>query len=168
MVNYRKNIISGSVLFVSAAVYFILSFSIKSFSGLGATPLSARFIPQLWGFLLMLLSLVLLVRGIREYLKLRKAGALAKDGTTLSAFVSRNREVILTFTALAVYIVLLDAIGFFIMSAAFIFVEALVLTPAEKRNWAAALLLGVICSAGIDFLFVRVLNVLLPAGILGF
>ena len=142
MVNYRKNIISGSVLFVSAAVYFILSFSIKSFSGLGATPLSARFIPQLWGFLLMLLSLVLLVRGIREYLKLRKAGALAKDGTTLSAFVSRNREVILTFTALAVYIVLLDAIGFFIMSAAFIFVEALVLTPAEKRNWVAALLLG--------------------------
>ena len=163
---YRTNIAAGGSLAMFAAAYLYLSTNIKPFQGLGATPLDARFIPRLWGGLLLILSLMLILRGFRG----RKAemGRNVSAAFSLKTFFADNREVILTFTAIAVYTALLGTVGFLVMSALYVFFQVLILSDPGKRNYKAAAIIAVVSSVAIDFLFVVLLAVLLPKGILGF
>lgn len=169
--NYKKDIIAGSALLAFAVAYVALSFGIPTFQGIGATPLTAQFVPQLWGTALIILSSTLLVRGIRAYRKAKPTQPEAAKKPLPQAireFASRNREVILTFAVLFVYILLLDAVGFIIMSALFMFALMMVLSPKEKRKVLLPAILSVVFSVGLDYVFVVLLRVLLPQGILGF
>lgn len=166
---YRTNIVAGSALTLFASVYFYFSFSIKPFNGLGATPLDSTFIPRLWGVCLFLLSMSLVLRGVRE--RQRSAGSEAESAArrfSVPEFWRNNYEVILTFIAIGVYTALLGPIGFTIMSSLYIFFQAIVLSPPEKRNYKVAAAIAVVASVAIDYLFVELLSVLLPKGILGF
>lgn len=166
--NYRRNIISGGIIFLFGAVYFLLSFQIPTFKGLGSTPIDARFVPQMWGVALMLLSSILLIRGFLERAKLLKASSKAASISWRNLLI-KNREVILSFVVLAVYITLLKRVGFLLMSAAYVFVMVIILSPeGKKKPWISGLIMGVVLSIIVDFIFVRLLNVMLPQGILGF
>lgn len=158
---------AGGLLFVFAAAYFILSWQIPNFKGLGAPPIDAKLVPRVWGVLLMVLSLIVFVRGLLEYLRLKKEGKLVKSGVSVKERIIENREVILTFLCLLIYIWLLQPVGFIIMSALYIFAESMILTPKEKRNPLIAAIVGVVAAVAVDFAFVNLLHVLLPAGILG-
>jgi len=165
---YRKNLISGAILFVIGLAYFALTFSIKKFKGLGATPIDARFVPQLWGGMLMVLSAMVFIRGLREYFSLKKAGKLPKgEGLHVKQWVIDNREIVMTFLALLIYIALLPSIGFVIMSALFIFAECMILTKKEARKPISALILGIVVAVIVDYIFVKMLFVLLPTGLIG-
>ncbi len=159
--------IAGSVLFAFGLAYFMMTWNIANFKGLGAPPVDAKFVPRLWSGLLMLLSLIVFVRGIREYLHLKKEGKLEKSGAGFVQGVKDYREVILSFLFLLIYILLLQPVGFIIMSALFIFAEAMVLTPKGKRKPVIAAIVGIVAAVIVDFAFVNWLHVLLPAGILG-
>ena len=166
---YKINMITGAVLFAFALTYFILSWQIANFKGLGAPPIDAKFVPRLWGVLLMVLSLIVFVRGLLEYLRLKKEGKIEKkEGETLVGKIVEGREVLMTFLCLLIYILLLQPVGFIIMSALFILAECMILTPKEKRKPLIALAVGIIVAVFVDFAFVRLLHVLLPVGILGF
>ncbi len=164
---YKINMIAGGVLFVFGLAYFIMTWQIANFKGLGAPPVDAKFVPRLWGGMLMLLSLIVFVRGIREYLRLRKEGRIEKKQASLIKGVVEYREIILSFLFLLIYILLLQPVGFIIMSALFIFAEAMVLTPKGKRKPLIAAIVGIVAAVIVDFAFVNLLHVLLPAGILG-
>ena len=166
---YKMNMITGGVIFVFGLVYFILSWQIANFKGLGAPPIDAKFVPRLWGGLLMLLSLIVFLRGLLEYLRLKKEGKIVKKkDMSVPAKIMDAREVILTFVCLLIYIALLEPVGFIIMSALYIFAECMILTPKEKRKPLIAIAVGIVAAVFIDFAFVRLLHVLLPVGILGF
>ena len=165
--NYRKNAITGGFLFAVSAGYLALTMEIKPFKGLGAPPIDARFVPQLWGGLLMLLSVLLLIRSFREY-KAFKAAGNSLPKLDLIALVKDNASVVLTFLSLFVYIALMQPVGFLIMSVLYIFVQTLILSPKGKMNWKIALIVAIVAAVIIDFFFARMLHVLLPKGILGF
>ncbi len=164
---YRTNIAAGGALALFAAVYIYLSGDIQPFKGIGATPLDARFIPRLWGTALLILSLMLVVRGFRARTAELRGGA-AGSGVSAKSFWDRNREVVLTFAAIAVYTALLGPVGFLIMSALYMFFQILLLSKPEKRNYKLAAAVAVISAVLVDYLFVELLSVLLPRGILGF
>ena len=164
---YKMNMFAGGLLFAFAAAYFILAFQIPNFKGLGAPPIDAKFVPKLWGGLLMGLSLIVFLRGLLEYLKLKKEGKLPRSGISLKDRIIENREVILTFLCLLIYIWLLQPVGFIIMSALYIFAESMILTPKGKRKPLIAAIVGVAAAVVVDYAFVNLLHVLLPAGILG-
>ncbi len=164
---YKINMIAGGVLFAFGLAYFILSWQIANFKGLGAPPINAKFVPRLWGGLLMLLSLIVFVRGLREYLRLKKEGKLPPGSGQIVERIMEKREVILTFLCLLVYILLLQPVGFIIMSALYIFAEAMILTPKGKRRPLIAAIVAVVAAVFVDYAFVNLLHVLLPAGILG-
>ena len=164
---YKINMIAGGVLFLFGLGYFILTWQIANFKGLGAPPIDAKFVPRLWSILLMLLSLIVFVRGLTEFMRLRKDGKLEKSTGSILNGIVENREVILTFLCLFVYILLLQPVGFIIMSALFILAESMILTPKGKRKPLIAALVAVIAAVFVDFAFVNLLHVLLPAGILG-
>ena len=166
---YRTNIVAGSILSIFALTYLALSFQIQKFHGMGATPLNAAFIPRLWGVCLLLLSLSLVLRGYRA----RKAAAQKAVPKPWAGFspigiCKENLEVILTFVAIGVYTAFLDLVGFTLMSAAYIFFQIIILTPASKKmNYPVAAIVAITASVAIDYLFVVLLSVLLPTGILG-
>lgn len=166
---YRKDMISGAAIGTVSAIYLLLTSKISIFTGPGAAPLSARFVPAMWGAVLLILSVMLIVRGLRRRkAALQQAGTAGQDKLSLKNFCLQNQEVILTFAVLTVYIYLLKPVGFLIMSALYIFAEALILSKKGKRHVVTALVLAVVASVLIDFIFVRLLYVMLPKGILGF
>ena len=58
-------------------------------------------------------------------------------------------------------------LGFMISSVLFLIATMLLLTPAEKRNIPLILILSVVVSVGVYYLFVYGLDMVLPRGILG-
>ncbi|MDR0638191.1 MAG: tripartite tricarboxylate transporter TctB family protein [Spirochaetaceae bacterium] len=165
---YRKNIIAGAVLTVFSIGVLLLSLNISTFIGLGAAPLGSAFVPRLWSGSLGLLSLSLFIRGLRERRAYVKAGKAIPFSFNFSGFYKKNREVILTFVIIAVYIALISVVGFMIMSALYLFAQILVLTPHGKRNFLITGIISVVTSVLVDYIFVSLLHVLLPRGLLGF
>ncbi len=175
---YKKNLIPGIVLTIFSIIYLVLTSQIKKFSGLGSDPLGARAIPYLWGISLLVLSLILVVRGIKQRNLAIKNNTLVKSELNFTGIIKENREIVLTFVSLAVYIALLEPVGFLIMTAVYLFVQTLILTPKEKRNYMGydsilrnyivTLITSIVIAVALDYVFVCLLNVLLPLGIFGF
>lgn len=165
--NYLRDLIPGTILFVFSAIYYRLAFDIKVFKGIGSTPLTAQFMPKFWGICMMLLSAILIVRGLKARRK-AIAAACAEAGTPKTSFWYENYPVVLTFVLLAIYIWLLSSVGFIICSAVYMFLEMMILCPEGKRTYILPVIISVIFAVGLDYIFVVLLRVLLPAGILGF
>lgn len=166
---YRKNLVAGTTLALFAIIYLYFSLEIKTFNGSGATPLDSRFMPQLWGSCLLFLSVLLILRGIKEKkLALKNVGESVRTTFSLKTVYFNNYEVILTFVAIGIYILLLKNVGFIIMTIVYIFAQVLILTPPKKKNLIAAFIVAIVFAIGLDYIFVNLLHVLLPKGILGF
>lgn len=159
------------MLFIFAAVYFVMAFDIPTFKGLGSTPLTAQFMPKFWGACLMILSALLVLRGARQYSAHKKSEEQsngAKSGNGKGWFYN-NYAVVLSFVFLALYVALLEPLGFIISTLLYVFFGVLLLTPPyQKRNYIAAVLIAVVTAVLLDYVFVVLLNVLLPKGLLGF
>lgn len=173
-VSGRKDILSGAVFAVFDGLYLYFCGDIEPFVGKGTTPLNNQFIPYFWGGFMLLLSVMLIVRGLRQSRRAagrRQTEAAPEKGSAGMAaanWICGNREVILSFAVLFLYILLLGRVGFVIMTALFLTAEILILTPREKRRYAAAAAAGIIVSALLYFIFGRTLHILLPAGIFSF
>ncbi len=162
---YKKELVPGIVLTVIAVLYLFFTTQIQPFTGLGSTPLTNRFMPFFWGTCLLILSVMLIIRGIRMRKKELAAGKTATSATTVS-FWDNYKEVVLSFILLAIYIALLESVGFIIMTALYVFAEILVLTEKSKRNFLVSAIVAVVVAFVLYFIFVKSLNVLLPGGIL--
>lgn len=162
---YKKELVPGIVLTVIAVLYLFFATQIKPFTGLGSTPLTNRFIPFLWGTCLLILSVMLIIRGIKMRKKELAAGKTAGSATAAS-FWDDYREVVISFVFLAIYIAFLESVGFIIMTALYVFAEILVLSEKAKRNYIVSAVVAVAAALLLYFIFVKSLNVLLPGGIL--
>ena len=166
--DYRKNLYPGVALTVFSAGYLALSGQIQIFTGSGATPLDSRFMPRLWGTFLLILSLILVFRGMKQRKEALASETSSKVGLSLVEKIADNREVILSFVFLAIYTAALKRVGFMISTAVFLYAQTLLLTPKEKRNYIIPAVVAILFAVGIDFIFVKLLSVLLPTGIFGF
>jgi len=165
---YRKNIITGVVLFLFSIAALAASLNIRELKGFGVPPLSGSFVPRLWAVILGLLSLSLFLRGLRERKAYLKAGKITPFAFNFSEFLDKNREIILTFVTIAVYIALIGYIGFIITTALFLFAQIMILSPVGKRNYLVAGIISVVTPILLGWFFVVFLKMLLPRGILGF
>ena len=108
-----SDIISGAVLFVLAAVYYAMATQIKQYnSGLPGI-ITSDFIPKVYGIAVMVLSAILIFRGIRD---LKKARAQEAGETEEASRFPVDPAIILVFLLLVIYVALLDTVGFTIMS----------------------------------------------------
>lgn len=165
--SFSRDRVTGIILSVFSLLYLFFSKDIKVFRGSGATPLTSAFIPRFWGTCLLTLGLILIFRG-----SFSSAGEEKTAGSPLfkrlKGWIAGNYEVVLTFALIGVYSALLPSVGFTIMSALYIFAQILILTPQERRNRLPAFAVGIFFAVVIDFIFVKLIGVLLPKGILGF
>jgi len=74
----------------------------------------------------------------------------------------------LTFLLLIAYVALMKEAGFLITTSAYLFLQIVVLSPRGKIRWYSSASLSIVASIVIYEVFVRLLNVPLPAGLLTF
>lgn len=165
---YKKNLFPGIVLTIFSVIFLVLTSQIKKFNGLGADPLGARAIPYFWGISLLFLSIMLIIRGMHQRNQAIQNNTYVKTELNLLQKIKESREIVLTFFSLAIYIALLEPIGFLIMTALYLYVQTLILTPKEKRRYLLTLITSIVIAVALDYIFVCLLNVLLPLGIFGF
>jgi len=165
---YRKNIVTGVVLLLFSIATLAASLNIRELKGFGVPPLSGAFVPRLWAVILGLLSLSLFLRGLRERKAYMKAGKITPFVFNFPEFFDKNREIILTFVSIALYIALIGYIGFIITTAFFLFAQIMILSPFGKRNFLAAGIISVVTPVLLAWFFVVFLKMLLPRGLIGF
>lgn len=157
-----KDLITGAVLMGLAVFYIVSSLSIKVFEGQGKTVINAGTIPRMWGICLLLLSVLLTVRGIRGV----RGGQKKAAGGGLKTWMVRNHAVLGTFLILTLYVILLGRVGYVIDTVGYLFFQMLLLSPVGEKKAVPAFILALISSVVTYYLFVHLLNVPLPAGIL--
>lgn len=159
----KKDRITGGILAVAAAAYIASSFSIRVFEGAGKTAINAGTIPRIWGMCLLFLSLVLIFR--KEESPEGQETA-PKKRMTARMWTYENYAVMGTFFLMAVYIFLMDKVGYLLDTWAYLIFQILLLSSAVRKNWLAVIIVSTAVSAGTCYVFTHWLGVPLPAGIL--
>lgn len=165
----QNDVVSGIVLCVFAAGYYIMATQIKIMKMLASTLLDASSVPKLWGVLLFLLGVFLLIRGSREISRAKKEGYVPVKRTAkeqAAAFFKANSQVILMFAALALFIALMTPLGFLISCFLFLLAEFNILARKEERKPVVSVLLALAASLLIYALFKYAFHMPLPSGIL--
>lgn len=156
------DIIAGSLVVIFAIFIFISSFGIKM---LTASRIGSAFVPQITAVLLGITGLFLLVKEV----KILKATNLRSGDThdTAAKEPKRIGRVITTLLVLTVYILLLEKIGFILMTAFYLFAQCAILADKSERKVPLFITVALVLAVGIYFLFVNVFQLILPSGILG-
>ena len=164
---YKLDIIPGIVIALFSIGYMALIPSIKTFTGLGATPLTNHFVPYLWGGSLLVLGLWITVRGFRKRKKYLAEGGVIEKASFKDGLMEK-REVVASFISLALYVGLMGVVGFAPMTVLYVFAQIMILTPKEKwkKTVVPAVITAIISGALLFYIFRYLLNVLLPVGIL--
>ena len=154
---YQDVIAGVGFLLISAAYY---SGSFFETSSLMKAEYGPDFMPKIYALLLAVLSVALIVTGIRK----AKTYAVP-EGT--QAFDPRSAvTVVLSLICIAAYIFLIDVVGFLIASALYLFAQAWLLS--QKKNYGMLILFSVLGAVLVYLLFAKVIGLLLPKGIFGF
>ena len=168
MKKYR-DILSGTVLFLLAAAYFVMAMDIKQYNAGQPGIITSDFIPKIYGIAVMALSAILVVRGVVQLKKDRRSGA-DRGETAAGPRFPVQPEILLVFLLLVVYVALLPTVGFVIMSTLFILGLSCVLLPKHRRTpkyCLAVLAVAALFTAAITLIFVQGFSLTLPMGILG-
>ena len=122
--------------------------------------LGAGAFPQMVFAALMLMSLVAIVDALRKVPR----AAYGRFARETAAWARRRYLVFVVLAALGIYIVLLPILGFSIASFLFILGLELLLMPRGWKTAVIAVVVAVVFSFGLNWLFAEVFNVFLPRG----
>jgi putative tricarboxylic transport membrane protein len=148
--------VSGSVLFALAVAMFIASLGIKKMLVVGV---GSGFAPRLAAVLLAWVSVGIVVKGFRA----------------LSTDTERRRDrtpgggglAFATFVLIVLYIGLLEKVGFIMMTFVYLIGQFYVLAPKGDRHLISFIIVGAMVALAIYYTFVKVFDLMLPAGLLG-
>ncbi len=168
---HRKDIALGLILLAISIGYFIVSLEIQIFSGTSATIINARTVPYLLFFFLTLLSVILLIRGTRGYLQAKAQGNITpvQVGPSIKDWVKNNYTILFTFCLFILYAACFETVGYIICTVIFTVLETMVLTNKgtyTKKLLVKSIVIAIVFTLLTKFLFVDILYVPLPAGLL--
>lgn len=158
----KRDLLVGIIVGIFSILYYIGALQIKMYKGLGVSVIDSSEVPKKWAIFLFILSVMLIVRALK---RMKKS---LETNISLGQILVLNKEVGLTFIFLAIYTIFLKQLGFVVSTFVYIFFQTLVLTKKEKRNYKITIILALVFSILIDYIFVELLSVLLPKGIIGF
>ena len=149
-----SELIFGSMILAFGIFYFILTSQLPRKGTIDST-----FIPYI-------LSAIMLLLGILQI----GVGVKASKQFNEKSYKSENLDyltVLKTIALIVIYIAFLEPIGFLISTIVFLFLGFILLSPAgEKKNYLLYLVIAVLSSAIIYYVFRNGLNLMLPQGIL--
>jgi len=166
MKNY-KDIVSGIIIIASSVFYLICASTIHIFSGSGTTAINSRTIPTLWGCCLLVLGIAMIIRYFihrNQILPEEDSIKVSSNQSTIQSW-RIQQAVPLSVILLLGYVLLMKRIGFTLTTLIYLFCQSILLSPKGKIRYGISAALSIVFSIGIYEIFVRFLNVPLPAGI---
>jgi putative tricarboxylic transport membrane protein len=149
-----KDVLAATAFIAFSAAIFFSTGSIRVFAPNSASYVNAQFFPYLLSAILGAASVIQLIIAIRRLpAPASEKGGMARDGII---------RIALTLVLLAVYVGLLNDVGFLIMTAVYVFFQSLLLSPKDRISVKFALGLALISSSVIYFLFTQILTLMLP------
>lgn len=155
-----KDLILGTVMLLFSGFYLFFGQQITTRPKLTPSYASARIMPTILGILLAILSVLLIIQGVRKF--------KAHDGSEQTDKAEKNDllAVVLTFAVIIGYVIILPNLGFCLSTAVFLFLQMLVLAPKEKRNYLLFAIVAIVFTAIVFVAFRIGLQQLLPRGII--
>ncbi|MDD3998149.1 MAG: tripartite tricarboxylate transporter TctB family protein [Sphaerochaetaceae bacterium] len=163
----HKTLLAAAGLFVLAVAYLIGANNIKIYKGMGASSVGSAFYPRMLGWLLVGLTLVQIIGHVRKLTVQKKQMCTTQPETTESEKETNYLAIGAVIAITAVYVALLEIIGFLIMSALYLFALILIMAPKKMRRIWMAAIIAVVTSIAVYFIFVKGFTLVLPRGILG-
>jgi putative tricarboxylic transport membrane protein len=164
-----KDVVTGLVTIGLAIFLFAISSDVKDFAAVGV---GAGFLPRLAAVLLGVLGILLAVDGWRQVKRTAGRAPLPSDtGTSAAAdevqVFGGGLAVLLSVGLMCAYVALLQSLGFVLASSLYAFLQMLILAKNTRKNLLQFGAVAFASSAIAYFLFVRIFQVMLPAGVLG-
>ncbi|TDL79408.1 tripartite tricarboxylate transporter TctB family protein [Palleronia sediminis] len=108
--------------------------------------------------------MALLVSAIVGSLRALPSGAWGRFAASITAWARARRLVFAVFICLALYLAAMPVIGYPIATLVFLAVLQITFAPKTRTAIAIALVLAVVFSFGLNWLFAEIFNVFLPRG----
>ncbi|CAM3731606.1 MULTISPECIES: tripartite tricarboxylate transporter TctB family protein [Pseudomonadaceae] len=159
----KKELIIGIAMLGASLTYLVLAQQLPGHDGVDAAT-----VPKLLAGFLSLLGLMQLVSAFAKPKAVAEpASPVPAEAEEPAVEVIEPKTVLKTLGLILGYMALLGPVGFPIMTVVYLYLQFLVLTPAnQKARHLTYLLIAVICSALIFLLFREAFDLLLPAGLL--
>ncbi|RRU76274.1 tripartite tricarboxylate transporter TctB family protein [Stutzerimonas chloritidismutans] len=159
----KKELTIGVAMLGASIAYLVMAYRVPGHDGIDAAT-----VPTLLAILLCLLGALQTLSAIGN--RTRPAAESDADAPEqTSASVVEPLTVLKTLGLILIYVVLLGPVGFPIMTALYLYLQFIVLTPVDHKvrhlPYAA---IAVVTSAVIYLLFREAFDLLLPAGLLNF
>lgn len=154
----RKELITGGFMLAAGIAYLLATMALprKSF-------IDAAFVPYVLAIFMCVLGVLQLVFSARK----APAGEAAATVDDKKDEVSEYGTVIKTLALIAVYIATLEPIGFPIVTAVYLYLQFIVLTPhGQKIGHLMYAVISIISAIVIYLIFRQGFDLMLPAGIL--
>lgn len=160
MTEKRKDLISAIFFLAFAVFVFVQSFHIRMST---ADSLGPQFFPRIISIVMAALAAVQLARNID--------GFKASDEEAAASGLSFNLPLILTVGLLIGYFLLLEKVGFIILTTVYLFCQIYLLLPkgslANKKTLIISVAVALVMPTAIYMLFYHGFMIFLPPGILG-
>lgn len=162
--NY-KNLGAAIVVLCAAVFLFVSSFFVKTST---VTTLGPEFMPRLISVVIFLLGLLNLKTATNDLRFLKQHGKLepAGESHTLKQIFYDNLDWV-SGALMMVYVICISLFGFLLPSIVYMFLQILLYTTAQKRNYVVYILLSIVIPCAVYFLFRNYFFLMLPKGILG-
>ncbi len=162
--NY-KNLGAAIVVLLIAAFLFVASFFVESST---VTTLGPEFMPRLIAVIVFLLGLLNLNTAVRDFKFLKENGKLVpyEGPKTWKQRFYDNLDWI-SGGLMLVYVFSIGTFGFLIPSIVYMFLQILLYTTMNKRNYVLYIIVSIVIPSAIYFLFRNYFFLMLPQGILG-
>ncbi|KKJ98676.1 tripartite tricarboxylate transporter TctB family protein [Stutzerimonas chloritidismutans] len=159
----KKELTIGVAMLGASIAYLVMAYRVPGHDGIDAAT-----VPTLLAILLCLLGALQTLSAIGN--RARPAAESDADAPEqTSASVVEPLTVLKTLGLILIYVVLLGPVGFPIMTALYLYLQFIVLTPVnQKVRHLLYAAIAVVTSAVIYLLFREAFDLLLPAGLLNF
>ncbi len=159
-----KDLYAGAFFLCLSAVIYAASYAIHLTK---ADPIGPQFFPRLVAFAMAALSFPLIWKGLAA-LKAKSGGSAASESKKAKKPI--GYAFLLSIALLVGYMLLVEHIGFILMSIVYLFCQIVLISPKEDLNKRHYVLFGAIAlvvPVALYFVFYYAFNIFLPAGILG-
>ncbi len=159
----KKELLIGVAMLGTGLGYLLMTTQLPRHDGI-----DAAFVPSLLSAMLCLLGFLQLL-SVRGLSKAVAEGEVEGEVEGQAPVSSDIKTVVKTLALIVGYIALLNPIGFPIMTAIYLYLQFIVLTPLDHRvNHLAYALIAVVTSAITYLLFREAFDLMLPSGLLPF
>ncbi|MGI6699642.1 MAG: tripartite tricarboxylate transporter TctB family protein [Christensenellales bacterium] len=157
-----KDLILGSVMLVISGLYLYFAQQIKTRPKIIPSYSNARIFPTILGILLLAMSILLIIQGIRK----AKSFDASKEDTGDQVSKEDYLVVVLTLGVILLYVLLMVPLGFNLSTMLYLFVQFMILAPKGKRKPIQFAVIAIAFSLVCFFVFRVGLSQMLPRGII--